>query len=344
MKTTLPPVQINDRKARLIGIPLVSLLISLAVHFDDMLLLNVDFFKALLVSFINTLLIWEGSRSIFKYARSYFPEYSQTRQRLVIQTLTSITYTLFVSIIVDYWLCSHFLHIGKPVELFKGFKIALIPTAIITLIYESVYFFESWRENVKRTEAFARENVQSQLEVLKNQLDPHFLFNSLNTLASLIDDTNEDAQKYLEQLSDVYRYVLVSREKNTVSLEEELAFLDAYVHLNKTRFRENLQVEKKISQAVYRQQIAPLSLQMLVENAIKHNIVSSEKPLRISISHDAENYLTVENNVQEKKIFEKSTKVGLENIRNRYLLLTDKPMEIIKNADFFRVKIPLLQN
>lgn len=114
--------------------------------------------------------------------------------------------------------------------------------------------------NVRKTESLAREGVQSQLEVLKNQLDPHFLFNSMNTLAALIDEENVDTQQYLERLSDVYRYVLVSRSKNTVLLEEEMAFLDAYVYLNKIRFRDNLQVETILSPETYRQYVTPLSL------------------------------------------------------------------------------------
>jgi LytS/YehU family sensor histidine kinase len=233
------------------------------------------------------------------------------------------------------------LNYQKPI-LFLGFKIGLVPTIIVTLIYESVYFFQAWKLNVKKTEALARENVQSQLETLKNQLDPHFLFNSLNTLASLIEDENKPAQEYLDRLADVYRYVLVSRDKNTVTLEEEMEFLDAYVYLNKTRFRENLQLEKQISALSYQQRVAPLSLQMLIENAIKHNIVSKDKPLKIRISEDNQGYLQIENNVQEKKTFEKSTKVGLQNIINRYKLLTDKQVEVIKNTELFKVRIPLL--
>jgi LytS/YehU family sensor histidine kinase len=233
--------------------------------------------------------------------------------------------------------------LGKEApSIFKGFKIGLIPTIIVTLIYESVFFFESWKANVKKTETLARENVQSQLDTLKNQLDPHFLFNSLNTLASLIDDENKSAQEYLDRLSDVYRYVLISKDKNTVTVEEEMQFLDAYIYLNKVRFRENLQIEKQVSKQAYHQQVAPLSLQMLIENAIKHNIISKDKPLKIKISEDSEGYLQIENNIQEKKTFEKSTKVGLQNIINRYQLLTDKQVEIVKNTDFFKVRIPLL--
>ena len=219
----------------------------------------------------------------------------------------------------------------------------LIPTLCVTLIYESVIFFQDWKRNVQKTEALARENMESQLEVLKNQLDPHFLFNSLNTLASLTDYENTEAQQYLEQLSDVYRYVLLSRDKDTVTLEEEMAFLDAFVYLNKVRFRENLQVVKEISPEAYQQQVAPLSLQMLVENAIKHNIVSREKPLKILIKQEGEAFLMVVNNVQEKTIFEKSTKTGLQNISNRYQLLSNQQVEISRGKDVFSVRIPLMK-
>lgn len=336
-------VDLNDQKFRLIGIPIVSITIVFLVHSEA-------FFPYLdwkeiwhwsSTSFLTTFSLWEGNRYIFIKSREVLPNYSQTTKRLIYQTLVSITYTFLASVVIDYGYCHYILNYQKPI-LFMGFKIGLIPTIIVTLIYESVYFFESWRQNVKRTEALARENVQSQLETLKSQLDPHFLFNSLNTLASLIEDENKPAQVYLDRLADVYRYVLVSRDKNTVTLEEEMEFLDAYVYLNKTRFRENLQVEKQISQRSYQQRVAPLSLQMLIENAIKHNIVSQDKPLRIKISEDNLGYLQIENNMQEKKTFEKSTKVGLQNIINRYKLLTDRQVEIIKNAELFKVRIPLL--
>lgn len=212
------------------------------------------------------------------------------------------------------------------------------------MLYETVFFFESWKANVRKTEALARENVQTQLESLKSQLDPHFLFNSLNTLSFLIDD-NQPAQKYLEHLADVYRYVLVSRQKDMVSLQEEMDFVNAYIYLNKIRFRENLLLETHISTKNMDKKIIPLSLQMLVENAIKHNIVSKEKPLTITISDimlENEGYLVVENNFQEKKTFEKSTKVGLQNISNRYQLLTSKLILIEKNERFFKVELPLL--
>ncbi|HEX8530608.1 MAG TPA: histidine kinase, partial [Cytophagales bacterium] len=266
-----------------------------------------------------------------------------TSRRLLYQGAAILAYTGVVALFMNSVCHTFWPDDPTPTTVFQDFIKAIIPTVCITLVYESVYFFEEWRNNVKKTESLARENVQSQLDALRNQLDPHFLFNSLNTLASLIDFENAEAQQYLERLSDVYRYVLVSRDKNTVTLEEEIAFLDAYVYLNKVRFRDNLQVVKEISPGAYRRQVAPLSLQMLVENAIKHNVVSKERPLQIRIVQEEETYLSVVNNVQEKTIFEKSTKVGLQNITNRYRLLSDRQVEVSRDHDVFKVRIPLLQ-
>lgn len=339
----MEPPYIHDHKARLIGIPLLSILIPVVMHRGVFVTgSQTDIFYWVSSCFMNTLLIWEGNRAIFIYLRKKFPHYRQTARRLIWQTLVGLTYTLLVSAFIDYFFCSKISKFDRVNEVLIGFKISLIPTIIVTLMYESAFFFQSWKSHVQKTEALARENVQSQLDALKNQLDPHFLFNSLNTLASLIDDENSPAQNYLDKLSDVYRYVLVSREKNTVTLEEEMQFLDAYIYLNKIRFRENLQVETELLTDTNTLHVAPLSIQMLIENAIKHNVVSKEKPLKIRIVQE-EGFLTVENNLQEKLTFEKSTKVGLQNIINRYRLLTEQQVEILRNEWSFKVKLPLLE-
>lgn len=337
-------VIIDDMKYRWVGIPLIGLVMHFFSHdTGDSSWLSIDFLRGWLTACLFTFLYWVGNTWIWKRLTHRFPHYSQTRKRLLLLALYSLLYSITVPGMLDVILM-YFTDLACTYDSFLESCLAgLIPTFLCLLIYESVFFFESWKANVKKTEALARENVQSQLETLKNQLDPHFLFNSLNTLASLIDDQNAPAQEYLERLADVYRYVLVSREKNTVTLEEEMNFLDAYIYLNKVRFRENLKVEKKISSNAYQQQVAPLSIQMLVENAIKHNVVSKDKPLTIKISQEEDNYLTIENNVQEKITFEKSTKVGLQNIINRYSLLTDKQINIYKSPDLFTVRIPLLQ-
>jgi sensor histidine kinase YesM len=333
------PYTIADRTYRLIGIPLIAFLVPTLTEFDEFRRLTPHYGGLLFSSIVTTLLLWEGNRYLIIRLRRAFPTYPQTARRLVLEGVLALAYTFVVTNFVDWVICWGIL---RDERLFVGFRKSLIPTAMVLLVYETVYFFEAWKTNVRQTEALAREAVQSQLEVLKNQLDPHFLFNSLNTLAALIDDENVPAQQYLERLADVYRYVLVSRTKNTVSLEEEMAFLDAYVYLNKARFRDNLLVETELSPAAYRKYVTPLSLQMLVENAIKHNVVSKGSPLKIKIRQEGSEYLVVENNLQEKTILEKSTRVGLQNITNRYQLLTDRRVEVLRNDERFIVKLPLL--
>ncbi len=325
---------------RLIGIPLAGILIPAMINFEGLLNLSLDFGIGVLFSTLITFVLWEGNRAIIIYMFRKFPDHSQTARRVLYESGLGLLYVLLVSVILNETICKPYF---KHNAFLITFRISIVPTVIVFLIYEAVYFFESWKMNVRKTESLMREGVQSQLEVLKNQLDPHFLFNSMNTLAALIDDENTDAQDYLERLSDVYRYVLVSRGKDTVTVEEEIAFVDAYVYLNKIRFRDNLLVDKHISAAALQQHVTPLSLQMLIENAIKHNVTSRENPLRITIRDDNNAYLVVENNILEKTTLEKSTRVGLQNIINRYSLLSERQVEIIRQKDLFTVRIPLLR-
>ncbi len=333
----------RDFTARLVGIPLISFGIAAILNAEELLAANPAFLKVWFLSFLNTGSIWEGCRQIFIFLRRQFPYYNQTRRRLTVQSILILSYTFLIATVINSLARKVWPTNENSPSILYDFFIAVIPTVIVTMAYESFYFFEEWKKNVQKTESLARENVQSQLETLKNQLDPHFLFNSLNTLAALIDDENAPAGEYLEKLADVYRYVLTSQDKNTVSLAEEMIFVDDYVYLNKVRFRDNLQVTKEISPEAYCRLVAPLSLQMLVENAIKHNVVSKEKPLHIQIIQEGDRYLTVMNNVEAKVMFDNSTKVGLKNIANRYQLLSEEQIEIIKVGDIFKVRLPLLR-
>lgn len=331
----------NDKLVRIIGIPLVALIFMLIFSLDELLNNNGSFFREYSISFVFTLLMWEGNRAIVMYMMKKYTHSDQTPKRLIIQSLVSIVYTCVATIVVflfyDLVLNAPISH---PGEWYITGLSNLAATFFVVSIYEGTYFFMQWKTNFRKAEALAKENLRSQFEVLKSQVDPHFLFNSLNTLAALIDENNEPAQEYLEQLADVYRYVLVSKHKETVTLEEELAFVDSYIYLNKTRYRDNLHVEHDIPATALSQKVAPLSLQILVENALKHNVISKDKPLTLRLSVNTQGYITVENNVQKKNILEQSTKTGLQNIINRYALLTSEKIEIVQNPDIFMVKIP----
>lgn len=205
----------------------------------------------------------------------------------------------------------------------------------------SLFLLHKWRFSLAELERFKKENAEYRFELLRSQLNPHFLFNSLNTLSSLVYKNQENASLFIRKLADVYRYILDQRDKEIVSLETEINFAESYIMLMQLRFEKNLKVNLKAMEFTDKYHIAPLTLQLLIENAIKHNIVSKSKPLQIDIFTAGE-YLVVKNNIQPKTYKEVSHQMGLKNINSRYAFLTDKKIEIENDDINFIVKIPLL--
>lgn len=195
--------------------------------------------------------------------------------------------------------------------------------------------------NARQLFGLQEENIVSQFETLKSQVNPHFLFNSLNVLTSLIYIDQDKAAKFVVQLSRVYRYALENRERDLVELQEEMPFVESYIFLLKTRFENNLIVEMEIGKGEGHKKIAPMVIQMLLENAIKHNVISRSKPLTIRLE-TADGAISVANNLQLKSSTEVSSRIGLENIRKRYEYLTRKKISVSDDNGFFRVEIPLL--
>jgi len=333
----------NDLPFRIFGIPLVAIGIALIFQANEPAFVWENLFRRVLVSFTFTLLLWEGNRLLWIQLRRQFPGFAQTRKRIIRQALGSVLFTVAITyiVIIAYRLIN--IEVCQPGMELNQAAFNLIPTFFASTVYESVYFFKAWKANIQHAEQLAHENIKSQFKALKNQLDPHFLFNSLNTLSALIEEENTPAQDYLERLSDVYRYVLLSRDRDTVSVDEELKFVEAYVYLNKVRFRNSLRFENLLPEVYLDQKIAPLSIQMLVENAIKHNEASKQKPLTVRLCANDQHYITVENNLQRKRLLkEKSTHTGLANIVKRYELLSSKPVQVVNDAQWFRVMLPVL--
>lgn len=198
------------------------------------------------------------------------------------------------------------------------------------------------KKTLLATEILRRKNIQYKFEVLKNQINPHFLFNTLSTLIHLIPEDPLLAEEYTRDLSNVYLYILTSRDKDLVKLSEEIEFIGSYIHLISIRFNDNFKVDISIEKEKLDYYIPLLSLQILVENAVKHNAISKRKPLLITIKNEG-NSIVVQNNLQKKVILQKSTKVGLKNIVNRYALVSDEKVDIVQSDKFFTVKIPLLE-
>lgn len=198
--------------------------------------------------------------------------------------------------------------------------------------------FEKQKSNLE-IEQLKKEKLEAQLSSLKQQISPHFLFNSLSTLRTIVEDDN--SKMYINKLSNVYRYLLNLNENDLVSVKSELDFTESYLYILKERFEEALQIEINIAEDVLEKQLPPLVLQLLIENAIKHNVVSIKNPLSIKIINELD-YLVISNNIQEKYSTEISTGKGLNNIKNRYNLLLNQNIKIDSNATHFIVKIPLL--
>ena len=205
-----------------------------------------------------------------------------------------------------------------------------------------IYAYQRYREKrINLRAAMERERIESQYEVLKAQINPHFLFNSFNTLASIVEEDAELAVEYIEKLSDYYRSIIQFRNQKLIPLEDEMVLIDDFTYLLKKRFGKNLIVQKDVNDTDF--YIPPLTLQMLVENAVKHNVISRQKPLTISIRSKNDAYLVVENNLQPKKTHEPSTKFGLQNIKTRFKLLSKDEVIILETDDTFSVSIPLIK-
>lgn len=217
----------------------------------------------------------------------------------------------------------------------------LLFTTIVSLFFHLIYFYKALQEKKVKEQKIIAGTASAKFDALKNQLDPHFLFNSLNVLASLIDENPEQAQRFTTSLSKVYRYVLEQKDKELVSLEEELNFAQTYMKLLKMRFENSIFFEIPENISTEEAKVVPLSLQLLLENTIKHNVVSEERPLHIKI-YEEDGYLVVENNFQKKEVLSSRKGVGLQNILNRYNEITKREVIIEHTEDHFRVKLPVL--
>ncbi len=226
-------------------------------------------------------------------------------------------------------------------ENLQFYFIALIITLVISLFFHAVYFYRLAQEKKVTEQKIIAGTAAAQFESLKNQIDPHFLFNSLNVLTSLIEENPENAQKFTTSLSKIYRYVLEQKDKELINVEEELGFAVTYMDLLKMRFEGSIFYDAPQHLNNPEARVVPLSLQLLLENTVKHNVVSESRPLYIRI-YEEDGYLVVENNLQKKEIIQSRQGVGLKNIEERYGLVTSRKIFLEEDSGFFRVRIPLL--
>lgn len=292
-------------------------------------------------SIISITIIWQALEFLDTVLNQHIPYEQGVFRRVSIQILIGLVFLyLYMSCIMIISTDVFHIKIDKILRLL-GYVIATL--IILTVNGGSIgaYFFKEWKKAIIQSERLQRERTMVQFENLKNQLNPHFLFNSLTSLNSLIFENQQLASQFLQQLSKVYRYVLQHKEKELVSLETEINFIENYIFLLETRFCDSLHIEIDVASGEKNRQIVPVTLQILIENAIKHNIVNEQYPLTIRIYTDSQ-YLYVQNNLQRKSIIENSNKMGLENMKALYRFLSKKTMEVKEDAATFNVQIPLL--
>ena len=338
----------DDRRFLLWGIPGLSLLVA-AINVPTgpygrwpLVLVHG------LITLYFTTCYWLANRQLWRALLAHFPGPAQTLRRLWALAALAVLVTAATTVLLVlplHMLLPAFFPLNPQLLLYEV-SFSLVPTSVVLTLYEATYFFQQWQANLQRAEQLARAATQAQLDALSQQLDPHFLFNNLNTLAALIEPGNGPAQAFVEQLADVYRYLLLAQGRATVPLAEELAFVETYLALHKARFRNNLRVEVATTPTALARHVAPLSVQLLVENALKHNVASREHPLRLTLAVAAgePDFLVVENSLRPRTAgLAPGTGTGLANVRRRYALLgAADPVEAGAADGKFVVKLPLL--
>lgn len=336
---------VNDIGFRLILIPVFGIMIPLITG-----MINPYNFSnwQIKFSFLYTIgiaaVIWQGNRYLHYSMRSYFDWHNKPIQKILVLLFSVGFYTIPMSILLLVGWYNFFAD-GKPDwdVIWQSTLIILVAVIFITHVYETVFLVKETESEMIKNEQLERAKAEAELEALKNQIDPHFIFNSLNTLSHLIEEKPGKAKQFNDNLADVYRYILQNKVRDLVLLKEELIFLQNYFSLLKIRFEEAVQLRLSIDEKeTDHYLIPPISLQILVENAIKHNEFSEFQPLTITI--DLKNdVLAVHNPVRRKILRKPSSKIGLQNLQERYRLITNREITVNEEENDFTVVLPVLK-
>ncbi len=325
---------------RLIGVPFLTFLFYVFDCSDP-----IYYMYQLLSFFVLSIVLWEGNRWITIILNQQVKWQENVTIRIIIQISINLLFTIWATYFYSKWLYFYIYNEAYPIEaLFKQY---LFITIIISLLYNAIYsgeyFFINWKKSLMETEELKRQNLIAQFESLKDLINPHFLFNSLNTLIGLINDDKNVAIRYGEYFAKVYRYLLDNRDKKVIPLKEEINIIEKFIFLFKARYGNGFKAVVNVKKEVLEMFMAPLTLQMLLENAFKHNVISKEHPLLIEIFNENDNYLVVKNSIKKKNQITKSTEIGLATIKKRYQFLTHIKVMVIESNESFIVKIPLIK-
>ncbi len=312
-------------------------------HYFD---IDIEWYYALLTIAGITFLTWEGNRLIKPWFKKRFLG-AKTKIRFLAFFFFAGNIVALAAAVLVVYLVGNILHGYSWQENSNPLKLNIIYASLINLFFHLLnailFFFREYRRQWAEAEELRRNSSQAQMQLIKSQINPHFLFNNLNVLSGMVIKDNPEANHFIEEFSKVYRYILNNQEKELVELRSELEFIQPYLFLLQKRFDQGLTVAINIPDQYKTWHVVPAALQMLIENAIKHNIVSRHKPLHIDIHTNGAQTLVVKNNLQPRQVVEPSTKIGLQNIMKRYELISGRDVIVRKTAEEFEVILPLLQ-
>jgi sensor histidine kinase YesM len=323
----------------------LGIAIAITLFFKIVFFRIEEFFQMdLLFILAIVIIIWQGNEAINKVLNSKYSWIENAKKRMIIQSILSILFTSITLFPIMYLL--HQLRFGdgqivnrKMVEIFPP---AILFTFALLAVKIGSEFFSALKNSLIEIEKYKTESANAQLQNLKNQLNPHFLFNNLSVLTSLVYKNQDRAADFINELAKVYRYVLETKNSELVSLNEELAFLGHYIYLQKIRFEDSISFEIEIEENKKSAYLLPMCLQMLVENTIQHNETSQANPLKVLI-YTENNSLVIENTILSRSNVSESTKTGIKNIKQRYSFFTDEKVIISNNGKIFKIFLPLIQ-
>lgn len=336
-------IPFSDAKLRIFG-PIVLFLIGtlffrLNWYFE---LPTIDVLISDAIALISGYICWEYTRWVIRRLQQRYPGVAYTRTRFM-WLLIAFPFFVYFSILVrtGIRIPMGFIRRTTLPQYIYTVGIQIFYNSVYIIINEGIYVLREWQKSHAAKEALKKASLQTQLDSLKNQINPHFLFNSLNALTALIAESPPKAETFVDEISSVYRYLLRNNEQELATVHEELGFIESYFHLLKTRYGDGIQLHLEGLKEYDTYRLPPLTLQVLVENAVKHNAILPDSPLLITISID-DHQLIVQNNIQRKTTKVASNKVGLVNIAAKYRLLDRGSIDIIDDNRYFTVRLPLI--
>jgi two-component system LytT family sensor kinase len=287
---------------------------------------------------------WTGNSYIYGLLDKRYSWQDHLKKRAIYGSLALIGYSAFAYVVVQmimFKLVYGALPENPVYWTLRTSYIAVLISFAVSLIFLVVAFFQYWKKSLLEAERFKAEMLQYKYEALQNQINPHFLFNSFNVLSDLVYEDQHKAIAFIRQLSQLFRYVLDSRDRELVTIKEELEFIEAFSYLLQTRFEDKLIIQQEF-EAREDEMIVPMTLQLLIENCVKHNEISASQPLTVQIMRTGD-YLKVENNLQLKSAGLDSKKTGLSNIRQQFKFFTDKEIVLTETDHSFSVEVPVIK-